>query len=74
MSDRCPWAVRYGANLVTRCFLAADHDPRAGHQGRGRKDTQQVITWYPGDAREFESTSNSLWAWEITQHRERRRP
>lgn len=72
MSERCPWAIRFGANLVTRCFLDVGHDGRRGHKGRGLKDSPTVITWHAGDGRGFESNRADHWAWQVTNHRAKR--
>lgn len=64
MSDRCPWAIRYGARLATRCFLDAGHDVRSGHRGRGVQTSPTVITWFTGDGREFKTSRPDAWSWE----------
>lgn len=72
-ADRCPWAVKFGVTLTTRCMLDAGHgevQSRLGpshvtHKGRGLAEFQyQRIEWLPGDPREFETKRTDTYAWE----------
>lgn len=64
-SNRCPWAIRYGLTLATRCFYVRDHAD-AGHLGKGlREFDYQRISWYRGDRREFETDRTDEYSWEV---------
>ena len=60
-ADRCPWAITFGS-LSTRCYLG----PHGGsHHGHGLEQfPYQIIEWYRGDRREFETDREDIYAWE----------
>jgi hypothetical protein len=68
-STRCPWALRYGVTLVTRCIDGAGHLGSAGvgqHIGRGMEAyPYQRVQWWPGDRREFTTERNDRFSWEV---------
>lgn len=71
MADRCPWAVKFGVTLTTRCIRGAGHgvdapdDHETLHEGRGLPQFEyQRIQWLPGDRREFKTTRDDKHAWE----------
>jgi hypothetical protein len=71
-STRCPWALRYGVTLVTRCIDGAGHLGSSfsregdGHIGRGLEIYPfQRVRWFPGDRREFTTERNDRFSWEV---------
>lgn len=62
--DRCPWAIRYGFSLRTRCRREI-HEPKEGHEGNGLEDyPYQTINWFAGDQREFLTSRTDTFSWE----------
>ena len=62
-SDRCPWAVKYGVTLHTRCFRQWGHP--GSHLGRGLRDClRQSVRWQHGDRREYLTSREDNWSWE----------
>lgn len=66
IAERCPWAIKWGVTLHTRCMLAPDHTSNGGmHQGRGLEQfSYQRIEWLPGDRREYQSSRTDEYCWE----------
>ena len=67
--NRCPWAIKGGVTLTTRCTLTEGHEealPREPkHVGRGLPAfPYQRIMWLPGDRREFKTERTDEYAWE----------
>jgi hypothetical protein len=63
MADRCPWAIKFGVTLHTRCRLPKGHAP--GHEGRGLVQfPYQRISWFEGDRREYQTERENKNAWE----------
>lgn len=61
--DRCPWAIKAGTTLTTRCSKTAGHDGK--HEGKGLAEfTYQRWDWLPGDRREFETDRVDEYAWD----------
>src|SRR5512143_260514 len=61
---RCPWAIRAGVVLNTRCTKPALplHDE---HEGPGIAEfSYQRIHWYQGDRRQYQTTRMDPSAWE----------
>ncbi len=70
-TKRCPWAIRYGVTLTTRCFLKAGHRVDSpggyGHEGKGLKQfPYQRIEWFPEDRRAFKTDRDDAFSWEET--------
>jgi hypothetical protein len=60
---RCPWAIKFGTTLHTRCSKAAGH-PGEEHEGRGLAQfAYQRVSWLRGDRREYETTRDDAHAW-----------
>lgn len=77
MSERCPWAIKFGTTLHTRCMLPASHgdaptevavrlpENSSRHIGRGLEEfSYQRIEWIPGDRREYQTERADEYAWE----------
>lgn len=65
MNPRCPWAIRFGFTLHTRCKLDAGHE--GWHQGRGLAQfPKQVIHWAAIDCRAYQTNRGDTHAWEET--------
>lgn len=68
--ERCPWAIRWGERLVTRCFREAGHTTilpgfAVMHVGRGLpRFSYQRFEWFEGDAREFKTDRDEAYSWE----------
>jgi hypothetical protein len=64
--ERCPWTIKFGVTLHTRCSLPVEH--LGNHEGRGlREFPYQKIEWLSGDRREYRSASRLPFAWEEDQ-------
>lgn len=62
-AKRCPWAIKFGAKLTTRCQWDLDHE--GSHLGHGLAEfSYQTIEWFPGDRREFRTDRRDHFAWE----------
>ena len=61
--DRCPWAIRFGVTLHTRCHLSKDHD--GAHLGKGLAEfPYQEVEWAHADRREYPTARADEHAWE----------
>jgi len=61
---RCPWAIKFGITLNTRCTLEAGHPGL--HVAKGLADfDHQRIDWHPGHGNEFLTDRDDEHAWEI---------
>lgn len=68
---RCPWAIRFGVVLHTRCDKLIGHlapglsVATRQHRGNGLAEfPYQRISWLPGDSREYLTQRNDKYAWE----------
>jgi hypothetical protein len=62
--NRCPWAIKFSACLHTRC-MKEDPGHEGEHEGRGLAQfSEQRITWYPGDQREYLTERDDEHAWQ----------
>jgi len=62
-AKRCPWAIKFGVMLTTRCQWDAGHD--GTHMGLGLAEfPYQKIEWFAGDRREFHTERRDHFAWE----------
>lgn len=63
--ERCPWAIKGGTTLTTRCMLPPHLDHSLEHIGRGLAEFDyQRWHWYAGDRREFRTDRTDEHAWE----------
>ena len=63
MSERCPWAIRFGVTLTTRCYWVIGHD--GPHEGKGLAEfAYQRVSWLRGDRREFLTERTDEHAWD----------
>lgn len=60
---RCPWAVRFGATLASRCRLDADHGSARHEAGGLAQFPYQKVNWFRGDRREFLSDRDDVNTW-----------
>src|SRR5687768_14015869 len=61
---RCPWAIRFGVTLNTRCDKGAPH-LNESHESPGLAEfPHQRIEWFGGDRRSYETTRLDVSAWE----------
>lgn len=61
--SRCPWAIKFGVKLHTRCKKPPDHIDN--HVGRGLPEFEfQRIEWMAGDRREYMTERDDAHAWE----------
>jgi hypothetical protein len=61
---RCPWAIKGGTTLTTRCMLAP-HEGDDEHIGRGLAELDyQRWHWHAGNRREFLTDRTDEYAWE----------
>jgi hypothetical protein len=62
-STRCPWAVKFGVVLNTRCLLEEHHN--GWHEGPGLAEfPYQKVNWFTGDRREYQTGREDASAWE----------
>lgn len=62
--NRCPWAIKVGITLHTRCGKKAGHR-QVAHLGPGLEEWgDQEIRWMAGDSREYTTTRTDQWCWE----------
>ena len=65
---RCPWAIKYGVTLCTRCIKDPGHENDANtatHTGRGlREFPDQTIRWLEGDSRQFLTDREDMHSWD----------
>jgi hypothetical protein len=62
--DRCPWAIKFGIGLHTRCGLPRGH-AEDKHIGPGLEEYgYQELHWFAGDSREYETDRDDQWCWE----------
>jgi hypothetical protein len=63
MAKRCPWAIKYGVTLVTRCMRENGHE--GSHVGRGLVQfPYQTVEWFEGDRRQFISERPDEYSWQ----------
>ena len=63
MNERCPWAIKFGVTLHTRCQEVIGHP--GSHAGRGLEwFPYQHIEWFPGDQREYQTDRVDEHAWQ----------
>jgi hypothetical protein len=63
--QRCPWALKVGVLIHTRCHLGSGHERFRLHEGRGlESNPDQVIHWVPGSKREYQTLRTDTYAWE----------
>lgn len=60
--ERCPFAIKYGTTLATRCLLKAHEGQHVG-KGLARFPSQR-IHWFPGDRREFKTDRKDEFSWD----------
>lgn len=64
---RCPWAIRFGTLLNTRCLLPMVPS-HLEHQGHGVSQfPYQRVHWQAGDRREYLTDRADQFAWEVPQ-------
>jgi hypothetical protein len=62
--DRCPWAIKFGTSLTTRCQKEDGHHGEK-HEGKGLQEfAYQRISWFAGDRREFKTERTDEFAWD----------
>lgn len=68
MGERCDWAIKWGVTYHTRCMRDAHDVPTDGaHTARGLAEfPYQLITWYAGDRREYQTDREDEHSWEET--------
>ena len=65
---RCPWAIRYGPTLHTRCHRDAGH-AELSHEGKGLAQfPYQRVEWWPGDRREYRTDRPDPYSWATAVH------
>lgn len=63
-AKRCPWAIRFGIRLHTRCDKAMGHEDQQ-HEGPGLSQfPAQRVAWSTGDRREYLTGRGDEHAWE----------
>ena len=65
MADRCPYAIKFGVTLHTRCHLDAGHGALHEAAGLAAFDYQR-ISWLTGDRREYTTDRSDERAWEVS--------
>lgn len=66
---RCPWAIKYGMALATRCTKDAGHEEDVNdstHAGRGLVQyPEQTIRWLHGDTRQFTTDNEAEYSYHV---------